>query len=152
MYVSFSLSLSHTPSVISCFPSLIIASLWLSVCLSGLVWINPADSLLGLSNMPWLAQAKFDCTVTSQAPEDADWLILEVGDGECVCVGGGIRGLRRREGWWEMERLSDAAQCLQALSPSLLLSFWVALQLCSPLGFSFSHGGNSQQPTLDCHF
>lgn len=91
--ISAGLSLSlcpyiFSPSVISCFPS------HHSVCLSlsGLVWISPADSLFfGLSNMPWLAHTKSDCTVTSHAPELADWLTMGAEAGEWKRGGGYTR-------------------------------------------------------------
>lgn len=59
------------------------------------------------------------------------------------------RWVRRQEGSWETERLSDAAQCLQALSLFFFHSLSVALILssspgCSLLGYNSSHGGNSQ--------
>lgn len=114
--VFLSLYVSQTPISYLVFFSLISASLWLSVCL----WLGfnqPSRlSLLGLNNIPWLACTKFDCTVTSEAPEPADWLLLGAGGWEYGR--GTLCGLRRRESWWEKERLSDAAQCLKALSRS----------------------------------
>lgn len=118
------LNTSRFSQVFSFFPASWNAS-WSLSLLSGLVLDQPRrPSLLGLRKTPWLAHTEFACTMTSQPPKPAVWLPSEWGmAGRAVA-----RWVRRREGSWETERLSDAAQCLQALSLSLSLSFRVPLQ------------------------
>lgn len=124
-YLMFSLSSSHLP-------------------LSGLVWISPADSLFGLSNMSWLAKTKSDWTVTSQAPEPSDWLTLGADAGEWGKIGGGgyaERGGGRADGKWR-----DWVTLLGAYRPSLSLILSSSPARSLP-GFSSSHGGNSNTRT-----
>lgn len=110
----------------------------LPLSLSGLVWISPADTLFlgSVTCLDWLRQ-----NLTELWHHRRQSLLIGWHRERMLKSGGGLRGERWREGWWEMERLSDAAQCLQALSVS-------HFELLSPArslpGFSFSHGGNSQ--------
>lgn len=86
-------------------------------------------------------------------PEQADWLLLRVEGWEYGR--GTVCGLRRQEGWWEKERLSDAAQCLKApLSFFLLPSFWVPLQLnlYQTLAPHVVETPTLKHPTLNCQF
>lgn len=100
--------------------------------------------------MPRLALTKSDCTVTSLAPEPADWPSPGAQAGEWERGGGGLDadwGGGRADG--KRERLSDAAQCLQALSLSLCCShFEFALyQASAP---HMVETPTLKEPTLDC--
>lgn len=100
--------------------------------------------------MPRLALTKSDCTVTSPPPEPADWPTPGAQAGEWERGGGGLDadwGGGRADG--KRERLSDAAQCLQALSLSLCCShFEFALyQASAP---HMVETPTLKEPALDC--
>lgn len=126
--------------------SLIIASL--PVCLSGLVWISPADSLFrgSITFLDWLTENLTALWHHGRRSLPIGWRWKWGMESGVV-----VRGLMWREGWWETERLMLLIAYRLSLSVALILSSSPA---CSPTGFSSSHVETPtfNQAVLDSHW